>query len=228
MGQPGIDEVIQALREAGFRAARAYPGERMPHIQVSAVAVALHEKLAGQQTLAVTVLCPECMGGDACEDEAQQAAELLRNMGAECIQEHCQYDGKGDRFSVRLLATWQEETAECPYTVTMAGGLMPYVTAFTAEQKVDIKTIGAMGQGEPVGVLHTENPWVVTLEEQIPRDTQEPIPPEEPFDFLVRRGTVGEHYQGCYWTSHFRQDTAQGLRQIRTGIAMLRSIIAYE
>ena len=72
MERPGLNSVIDGLQEQGYRTSRAFPGERMPHIEKPAVAVALQKEESGSQTLAVTVLYPESMGGGACEDDAQQ------------------------------------------------------------------------------------------------------------------------------------------------------------
>lgn len=227
MGRPDVAEVTAALLKAGLRAARAYPGERMPHIQRPVVAVALQKDTADCRILAVTVLCPESMGGGRCEEEAVRVAEILRGMGYRCTQEHCQYDGKGDRFSVRILAEWTESPADLPFSVSMGTGDMPYVVSFTAEHKVDMQPLGAMGKTEPVGFLGKEQPWTFILEEKIPRDAAENAEPAEPFEMVVRRGTVGEIFSGCRWISHYRKDTQDGLYQVRNGIAGERSVVDY-
>lgn len=196
----------------------------MPHIQKPAVAVALQKEESGSQTLAVTVLYPESMGGGACEDDAQMVAGFLRSMGYECVQEHCQYDGKSDRFFVRILATWNDVQADAPYIVSIAGVLMRYATGFSAEQKADVRVIGAMGQAAAAGISVREQPWAVTLEELIPRDITEPEEAAEPFELIIRRGTITEVFQECRWTSHYRQDTQEGLRRVRTGTALARSV----
>lgn len=227
MERPELKNVIAGLQEQGYRTGRAYPGERMPHIQKPAVAVALQKEESGSQTLAVTVLYPESMGGGACEDDARVVAGFLRGMGYECVQEHCQYDGKSDRFFVRILAIWKDVQADAPYTVSVGGELMRYTTAFGAEQKTDAIFIGSMGSGIPAGVVGSPKPWTVTLEELIPRDVEEPAEQAEPFELTVRRGNVEECYGGCRWTYHSRQDTQEGLRKIRTGIALTRSMEKY-
>lgn len=224
MERPEITAVIDGLQGQGYRTGRAFPGERMPHIQRPAVAVALQKEESGSQTLAVTVLYPESMGGGACEDDARVVAAYLRGMGYECVQEHCQYDGKSDRFFVRILAIWNDVQADAPYAVSVNGELMRYTTAFWAEQKTEISPIGAMGQEAAVGFAAKAQPWVLTLEELIPRDVEEPAEPAEPFELVVRRGTVAECYRGCRWTAHRRQDTQEGLKKARIGVALTRSV----
>lgn len=228
MGRPDLKKVIDGLQEQGYRTDRAFPGERMPHIQKPAVAVALQKEEETSQTLAVTVLYPENMGGSACEDDAQLVAGFLRSMGYACVQEHCQYDGKSDRFYVRILATWSDELAGLPYSVSIEGTLMQHTTGFTAEQKTETLAIGAMGQAEPAGFVAAAQPWTVKLEELIPRDAVEPEDPGEPFAMIVRRGAIGEYYQGCRWISNHREDTWEGLRRVRTGVALTRSILNYD
>lgn len=229
MGRPDITAVIRKLQQEGYRAARAFPGVKMPHIQKPAVAVALHEERSESQTLAVSVLYPETMGGGACEDDACRVADILREQGYVCIQEHCQYDGKSDRFSVRILAVWEEPKPEdAPFSVSVEGTLMKYVEAFSSEQKSSVIPIRVMGQTEPVGYVSMPQPWTFTMEELIPVDMEEPAELVEPFSFLVRRGGIGEYYQGCRWTSQIRRDTEQGLVKVRTGTAESRSILNYD
>ena len=178
----------------------------MPHIEKPAVAVALQKEESGSQTLAVTVLYPESMGGGACEDDARVVAGYLRGMGYECVQEHCQYDGKSDRFFVRILAIWNDVQADAPYVVSMGGELVRYTTDFSAEQKVEVRAVRAMGSETAVGLTAAPQLWTLRLEELIPRDMAE------------------ESYGGCRWTSHLRQDTQEGLKRVRTALALTRSV----
>ena len=224
MERPELKTVIAGLQDQGYRTGRAFPGERMPHIQRPAVAVALQKEESGSQTLAVTVLYPESMGGGACEDDARVVAGYLRGMGYECVQEHCQYDGKSDRFFVRILAIWNDVQADAPYVVSIGGELARYTTAFSAEQKTEVTAIGAIGSGAAVGFVAKAQPWTLNLEELIPRDVEEPGDPAEPFDLVVRRGSVEEWYRGCRWTSQLRQDTQEGLKKARTAVALTRSV----
>lgn len=211
--------MIAGLQREGYRTGRAFPGERMPHIQKPAVAVALQKEASGSQTLAVTVLYPENMGGGACEDDARVVAGFLRGMGYECVQEHCQYDGKSDRFFVRILATWNDVQADAPYTVSVGENLMRYTTSFRAEQKINVEDWdGTDGENS------TSAPWTLTLEEMIPRDVEEPEDVTSPFTLTVSRGMVEESYSGCCWSSHNRMDTQEGLKKVRTVLALKRSV----
>lgn len=218
MERPELKTVIEGLQEQGYRTGRAFPGERMPHIQKPAVAVALQKEESGSQTLAVTVLYPENMGGGACEDDARVVAGYLRGMGFECVQEHCQYDGKSDRFFVRILATWEDVQADAPYTVSVGESLMRYTTGFRAE----LKRSETWDEESETTVEHVT--WALTLEEMIPRGAEEPEEPGDPFVLTIMRGAVQERYGDCRWTTHSRQDTQEGLRKVRTALAQTRTV----
>lgn len=219
MERPELNTVIAGLQREGYRTGRAFPGERMPHIQKPAVAVALQKEASGSQTLAVTVLYPENMGGGACEDDARVVAGFLRGMGYECVQEHCQYDGKSDRFFVRILATWNDVQADAPYTVTVGENLMRYTTSFQAEQKINVEDWDGRD-----GENSASAPWTLTLEEMIPRDVEEPEDVAVPFVLTVSRGTVEESYSDCCWSSYNRLDTQEGLKKVRTVLALKRNV----
>jgi hypothetical protein len=145
-------------------------------------------------------------------------------MGYECIQENCQYDGKSDRFFVRILASWKDVQADAPYTVTIDGELVRYTTSFSAAQTTDVQTIRAMSQGMALGLAATPEIWTLMLEELIPRDVEETEDPTEPFDLVVRRGITEECFGGCRWTLHSRQDTQEGLKKVRMALALTRSV----
>ena len=219
MGRPSLNFVIKKLQEAGFRTGRAFPGTKMPCIQVPAVTLAIHRDEGVSQILAVTVFCPEPMGGVKCEDTACLVSKQLRSLGYDCVQENCRYDGKGDRFSVRILATWTEPEPPAPFTVFIGNLTLKYLTEFTAVQKNQVEVIGACGSSVPVTLHETQKPWVITLEELFPADTQETANPVSPFNLSVRRGGSWEEFQNCCWTEIRRADTATGLHQIRTAVA---------
>ena len=222
MGRPSVKFVIRKLQEAGFRAGRAYPGSRMPRIQVPAVTVAIFRDEEALQRLAVTVFVPEAMGGIGCEDTACQVTAAMRGLGYDCAQEHCQYDGKGDRFSIRILATWTDEPPVSPVSVYIGSLALRQLTQLTAVQKTTEEAVGVCGSREPGALLRRELPWVLTLEEDFPGETGETASPAPPFTVKIRRGRLGEVYENCRWTEIRRQTTAQGLHQVRTALAESR------
>lgn len=225
MGRYSVEKVIRILYEAGYRVGRAYPGGRMPHIQVPSVAVAVQREDETALVLEITVLIPDTDGGAACEDVAMGVASVLRDKGIQCVQEHCQHDGKGDRFTVRIIATCKTPEKKLPITAYMGNTTVPYLVSFTAEQRTDVETVGAMGQSEPAGVVTKPHLWEFTVEEQLPRELEGPSVFDEPFHLQVHRGLIREEYDGCYWTSYYSHDNQDGMRVIRKGIAQRRRVM---
>ena len=228
MGRPNLKYVIKHLQEAGFRTGRAYPGVRMPTIQVPAVTVSIERDEGPSFCLAVTVFVPEAMGGTVCEDTACQVTAQLRELGFSCVQEHCQYDGKGDRFFIRILATWTEPQPPCPFSVFLDGQVLKHLINFTVVRKTELEPLSQCGQEGVLAPRPAEGPWILTLEEQFPPDVQESSSPNGLFTLLLRRGTLGEQYQDCRWTEIRRQDTDKGLHQIRTALCQKWRNIPYE
>lgn len=227
MGKMTTDEVVDILTNAGIRCARGYPGERMPQLQKPAVAVNPEREEEKSITLAVHVLSPVKDGARVCEDFALRVTGLLRQHHGVCVQEACRHDGRGDRFSVRILAQFAEEPPDCPFSVHLGGQWLRYAVRFAGEQQVELEPVGAMGQAEAAGVLRQDKGWRFTLEERYPPNAREIDPPAEPFLIQVRRGVLGELYDGCRWQSVLREDTPEGLRLVRVGRAGTRSVLTY-
>ncbi len=228
MGKLTADEVVALLTEAGFRSARGYPGERMPMIQKPAVAVNPQKEDSACVTMAVHVLSPVASGAAVCEDYARRVAQLLRSKGADCTQESCTHDGRGDRFWVRILATWQQDTPACPYGISLGGAAVPHAVKCSVRQEIVRQAVEEMGQATPAGYLSEPEVWRITLEEQIPPDEPEAADPAEPFELLIRRGSKGELYGQCRWESILREDTAEGLHQVRVAAAGSKEVLTYE
>lgn len=214
MGRPSLTVVIRRLQEAGFRAGRAYPGRRMPRIQIPAVTVAIHRDEETSQCLAVTVFCPEAMGGTKCEDNACLITKTLRTMGYSCIQEDCQYDGKGDRFFIRILATWVDPKEMTPYTVFISSTTLHDLTSVTVREQA------------PTGAA-TSPSWIITLEECfLPGHVKTPNP-QKPFPIIIRWGSVGEHFINCHWVQTTWVDSPEAVKLKRVCISSTKEIINY-
>ena len=67
MGSERINQVIDALREAGFRAERGYPSRKMPDPASAVVAVCLAEQTREKAAVRAMVYCGGDLGGAACE-----------------------------------------------------------------------------------------------------------------------------------------------------------------
>ena len=112
MGYSILELVLQRLREEGFSADIAYPGQKFPQITeaVAAVHIEQVDRANLTVTLEVSIVCPAAMGGTACEVEALRATEVLRWAGAVCVQRGCTYDGVAQVYMVPILATFTGTT----------------------------------------------------------------------------------------------------------------------
>ena len=112
MGYSILELVLRRLREAGFRADVAYPGQKYPQIgqTVATVHIEKVDRANLTVTMEVSIICPASTGGTACEVEALRATEILRWAGAVCVQDGCTYDGVSQGYGVNVLATFTGTT----------------------------------------------------------------------------------------------------------------------
>lgn len=218
-----VDSVIQALTEAGFSTQKAYPGAAMPNITAAQMAVNL-EKLdytARSATVLVTVMVPVEQGGAACEVAAVQAGTVLERLGGVVVQEECRFNAYADAYYIRVLGTFYGSavmegwSAASEFTVEVDETVLKNAVSFRAEQAVDDVT------GTPLSTAV----WTFRLEEKFGWG-EGPLPaPTENFSVTVLRSSGMEIYDECTWTSVQLEDTATGLRQVRTGVAKTRGFM---
>lgn len=230
MGNAILELVLRSLREAGFPADAAFPGQKIPAITEPVAAVHIEKVDSADLTVTVevSVLCPAQMGGARCEREALRAMEALCLAGADCILEGCEYNGHAKAWSVRILASFlgiataDDCTMGPDFRVYVKDQVIPSAVSFEAEQVFDVAAQYQMGEDAPVGILSGSWVWKLRLEELIPPGEAEVQDPEPDFAVLVERGEVAETYCHCRWISVRREFTRQGLRLIRTGISTHR------
>ncbi len=218
-----LTTVVDGLTDAGIPAQAAYPGAAMPNITEPQAAVSLEklEYTARSATVLVTVMVPVSMGGAACEESAIQVGSVLENLGGVCIQEECRFNSYADAFYVRVLGTFYGSdvmagwNAASDFTVKLGSQVLKNAVAFQAEQAVDAVT------GTPLST----SVWTFRLEESYGRGEGPLPPPAEPFQVTVTRSSGIEQYNDCTWVSVQIENTATGLRQIRTGVAKTRGIL---
>lgn len=231
MGISILELVLQMLRDAGFDAIAAYPGQKVPVVSgtVAAVHIEKVDRAGMTVTVEVNILCPAAMGGSRCELEALKATERLRWLGATCVQNGCRYDGVTQVYVVPVLATFVgvTEAENCEigpgFYVYVGGTLQGYAYCFSEEEVEDCQAEYAMGESSPVGISKGKKLWKIRIEDLIPAGSSESVDPMlEPFNIKVVTANKTEHYFHCKWTSVKREFTREGLRRIRTGISMLR------
>lgn len=227
MGISILEMVLQMLRDEGFTADVAFPGQKYPHITepVAAVHIEKVDRADLTVTVEVSIICPATLGGTCCELEALRATEVMRWAGAKCIQNGCKYDGMAQVYVVSVLATFTciTEAESCilgPGFQVMAGDrLLPFVVSFEAEKVIDAEAVHELGEDAPVGICGGSWIWKLRLEELIPAGNKEAKETEGPFQLRLVGNTATETYSNCRWTSVRREFTRQGLRRIRSGIS---------
>lgn len=230
MGFSVLELVLQCLRDKGFHADVAYPGQKYPEISETVATVHLQkvDRANLTVTVEVNVICPAAMGGTACEMEALKATEALRWAGAMCVQQGCTYDGISQVYMVPVQASFtgiaaQQAFFQGPgFTVSVGDVLYPYVVSFTSEETEERQAEYAMGEGEPVGFTVGPKQWKITMEELIPAGSPQEKDPIGDFELRVSSTVTTEVFYRCRFTQITRNHTREGLRQIRSGYSLLR------
>lgn len=155
MGYSILELVLRRLRQAGFRADAAYPGQKYPQIGET-VATAHIEKVDRANltvTMEVSIISPAATGGTACEVEALRATEILRWAGAVCVQNGCTYDGVSQVYVVSILATFTGTTDENACVIWpgfycyVDGSLQRFATNIRIEEVTGRQVEFEMGEG---------------------------------------------------------------------------------
>ena len=230
MGYSILELVLRRLREAGFTADIAYPGQKYPQITdaVAAVHIEKVDRAELTVTIEVNIICPAEMGGTVCEVEALRATEILRLAGAVCVQNGCGYDGVAQVYVVPVLATFTGSTEEddCSlgpgFKVYINEIRQPFATRFYEKETTGIQAEYVTGQSAPAGISPGRKLWSVELEERIPVGGPETEEIMTAFELKVVSTLKTEAYYHCRWTEIQREFTREGLRRVRKGIAMDR------
>jgi len=222
--------VLRRLREEGFTADIAYPGQKAPILSgpVAAVHIDQVDRANLTVTVRVSILCPAALGGTACEVEALRATEVLRWSGAVCVQNGCSYDGIAQVYVVDILASFTGVT-EAESCVIWPGfyayvneRIQRFAVGFSEEEVTQAQAEYAMGVAAPAGISTGSHGWNVQLEELIPAGSAEAEAPVGAFRLKIVTDQKTVVYSGCQWTSVRREFTRQGLRRVRKGIALER------
>ena len=230
MGYSILELVLRRLREDGFTADIAFPGQKFPQISdtVAAVHIEKVDRANLEVTVEISIICPASMGGTVCEMRALRATEVLRWSGAVCVQNGCTYEGIAQVYVVSVLATFtgMTEAEDC----TVWPGFYCYVDnqihrfaiGFTAEQQTGAAAQYVIGEAMPIGTSLGTAAWEISLEELIPVGSPEFDSPSEPCVVKILTDQKTEVYSGCRFTTIRREFSKQGLRRIRKGVALSR------
>lgn len=235
MGNGILELITQKLQAVGLRTEPAYPGRRMPRIGqiVAAVHIRKLDPVRSELTVEVTIAAPERFGGAACEEEAILAMEVLGETGAVCVMSGCDYDNRGQVYTVTIQAEYSGVvgTEASP----LGSGIRVYIEneaviqalAFTAEKESASGVLYEMGGGEAVVSM---GPWVwkIQLEELMPRGLTGISQPQEGFTLRLSGLQSEEIFTDCCWVSTRYEYTPKGVRRIRSGYALAREEISWE
>lgn len=226
MGKSILNTVIDLLNDGGIPAAPAQPAGKMliVHGPVAAVSIEKVDTAGGFVSVLVEIVGPMDGGAERCQNRALTVCNILSGAGGACEQGSCSFQGKGALFRVPVTARFYGTATEDDWTprptctVKIDGAILEYVESFSAQQ---VKEEPAEEEEEkPL----SSAPWSFTLEESFPVGTKEPADPQEPF-FLRFTGPQGSQiFSGCTLTARQRIYTAEGIRQIRKGIAVSRTL----
>ena len=230
MGYSILELVLRRLREDGFAADVAFPGQKFPQISdaVAAVHIEKVDRANMEVTVEISIICPASMGGTACEVKALRATEVLRLAGAICVQNGCTYDGIAQVYVVSVLATFTgvTEADDCMvwpgYYCYVNNQLYRFAVGFTTQQETGVTAEYVIGQAAPIGTSVGTVGWEIQLEELIPVGSPEITAPSDPFVIKIVTDQKTEVYSGCRWSSVRREYTKQGLRRICRGVALQR------
>lgn len=230
MGYSILELVLRRLREDGFTADIAFPGQKFPQISdtVAAVHIEKVDRANLEVTVEISIICPASMGGTACEMKALRATEVLRWSGAVCIQNGCTYDGIAQVYVVSVLATFTGMTEADDCTVWpgfycyVDNQLHRFAIGFTAVQQTGAAAEYVIGEAVPIGTSLGTAAWEIRLEELIPVGSPEFDSSTEPCVVKILTDQKTEIYSGCRWTTISREFSKQGLRRIRKGVALRR------
>lgn len=206
MGQLILEQIVQALNNAGFPAERGYPQGKARTIDQPCCAVNLHsaDVSARQITARIQVVTPMELGAAVCEQAALEVAEVLNALGGQCSISACIHDSRTGLFSVDVIGTY---TADKPQ-IWINGLELQYVQSFSVWRTLD-STVTTWSEAQ----------WKFRLEEWIPAGQTEQSLPEESFT-LVHAGEHGtETFPQATWTYRKREWAPGGIRQTRTGVA---------
>ena len=230
MGYSILELVLRRLREDGFTADIAFPGQKFPQIgdTVAAVHIEKVDRANLEVTVEISIICPASMGGTVCEMRALRATEVLRWSGAVCVQNGCTYDGIAQVYVVSVLATFtgMTEAEDCTvwpgFYCYVDNQLHRFAIGFTAEQQTGAAAEYVIGEAMPIGTSLGTTAWEITLEELIPVGSPEFDSPLDPCVVKILTDQKTEIYSGCRFTTIRREFTKQGLRRIRKGVALNR------
>lgn len=207
MASERISQAVEALRAAGFRVDRGFPGRKIPDVTTPVVAVNLAEQTREKITVLARVYCSGDLGGVVCEDQALAVAAVLKGIGGNDSVGSCQFQSKLGLFCVEVKAVWPQVP---PVTVLVGETVLPYVTAVTAKQRwVDVASSDGTSTTQKKG-------WSIFMEEMLPPGSPLMENGATSFSMTLCHESCSEQYTNCYWDTITSQMGIDGVLRKRT------------
>lgn len=224
MGREHLELIVDLLRQGGIPAGEGWPGQRRPEPEEPAAAVGLGELdwAEGAARYFVDILSPRRLGLWRCQLTGVQAADILRGAGFSCRMGEMDYLEGSDCFRVTVTARLPMGSEGTGWEVCCGGVRQEGVISFRAVRALGRRLLGAMAQGEPVGITAGAGGWTIEL---VQKPGREPAPEQEPFQVTVRRGSTVERYGDCCWNETETVHGEEGFRLTRRGFALTREVV---
>lgn len=208
-----LNHTVTALQNAGFRADCGYPGKLVQVPDSPIITVTIERSSQKEIVLAVTIYGPPELGGQICEELAQEVAATLRGLAARCEVGICQFEDASGLFRLKVLATWKKNLHN---RVRIDGQSLVYANEFSAVQTRQVEKVVDEETGQEQ-VINEEVIWTVAVQELLPFSQAMEVDHKEAFTLSVVHENCVETYPECYWLSITLEETDGGL--IRKRIA---------
>ncbi len=216
-----VENAVLALKNAGIRAERGFPGELSPAILEPVVAVTVEHSDQKKIRLAATVYGPGHLGGRVCEELAQTVADVLREKRGICQVRECGFDPESGLFSVKVMALWMQSLHN---TVQIDNATLAYATDFSAVQTRQVQQVADPETGEKQ-VVNEDVIWTVAIQELLPFREVMVVDHKESFTLRVKHENCTEIYPECYWLSITLEEGDGGLVRKRIARSWTERVI---
>ena len=230
MGEQWLNDVMAALRQAGWSVEAGYPGRGSIPVEGAVAVVNLSKGDTRQMYVGITVgvLVPRSQGLAQCQRLAAQAAVLLSGVGGDWSFSGWEYDSRLDCFQVdvqgeaRFSNQEGQEIQVQGYEIALDGEVQQWVTEFTARKNGQRRMLRPHAQRVPEGITPPMGGWSIELEQLIPLGVAEPEETADGFTLTARSGDRGVKYLQCCWGEYESHHMDSGIRIIRRGFALER------
>lgn len=213
MGTGWIVTVLQALQEAGIRAQRGFPAEKMPYLTGPVVGISLDQLEEDSITLSVRVYAPVSQGGPVCEDVAAQVLKVLNRLEAQCTVESGSFDGATGLFCVPVKAKYEKLGSASKIMVYINKVQVPHLVSFSARYRCTYDRLKDLST-DRYYLSRQEYRWYLEIEDILEQGTM-PCGREEPYTVYIVHSSGTWSFLYCFVEELDVIPTPAGTRRIR-------------